>query len=179
MKSALFLRRLVAKWSWRFAAGNSVGGIEGVGGRGELFQEPGFGLLAVVGADGDKVEGVAGDLAAEVGGDGIDDIVGMCGGRRVGAGVAGSAVGEDGAGGAEAGFGVVGGKVLFEDLEGGAEEGLELLARGVGEFPSAAIEFGDEEGVEIGPAPEGGAVDGELAGDGGGGMADEEELDGL
>jgi hypothetical protein len=65
-----------------------------------------------------------------------------------------------------------------DQLEGFEQELAQAGAGGFVEFGVAAIELGNEVGVSGFPAVEGGAVEAEDGGDGGGGVSDEEEGEG-
>jgi hypothetical protein len=82
-------------------------------------------------------------------------------------------------GGAEAGGGIVGVERLGEDGQGFGQESAKAV-EGVGpECDAEAVEAGGEEGIVETPAVDGFAVEGELAGDGGVGVAGCEEGEGL
>ena len=69
--------------------------------------------------------------------------------------------------------------MFFEDAEGAGEEATEVFQVGLPEFLAFAIEGGLEEGVAGSPAVEGHAGDAQGFGDGGIGVAAEEEEDGF
>ena len=87
-------------------------------------------------------------------------------------------MGEDGAGGAEAGVEVVGLEAGGEGDEGAREEGAELVVGGVPVVESAAVELGEEGAVEVAPAVDGHSGKAELPGDGGVWEAVEDHLEG-
>lgn len=87
--------------------------------------------------------------------------------------------GEEGLGGAAGGLLPRVAELMFEGLEGYGSQGGGAGGRAAEDGGGGGVEGGAEAGVVVPPVVQGAAADGEAAGDGGAGLAGEEEVEGL